>query len=206
MELVVLTAINLLLLLGVWNFFLKKAVLDYHRDKLFDLRTKVRDYFLKKDMLDSKEYIELRKLLNCEIAMTEELSFLSYSVWKRKIEKNPELKNYIQSKISEKFITKDEEIDRFVSEIRGASATICMGYILFSSLALTMISMFAFVVFIIVNLIKHLFKQLSFKRMEKGSMKSAQIAAARLLNLTEERVEETSFLYKNPTSHFFMCH
>ncbi|MFG0589034.1 hypothetical protein ACF8D3_13500 [Acinetobacter sp. YQ_14] len=205
MELVVLTAINFLLLLGVWNFFLKKAVLDYYRDKLFDLRSKVRIFFLKKDMLDSKEYIELRKLINGEIAMTEELSFFSYLVWQKKIDKNPELKAYIQKDMSETYSTTDEEIQKFIVDMRRESIQVCMGYILFSSLALTVISMLAFIVFIFVNIFKHIFKQLSFKRMEKGSMKSAQIAAARLLNLTEERVEEASFLYKNPTNYLLSC-
>lgn len=132
---VILTAFNILLLLFIWQVFLKKTILDTHRDQLFDLRCKLREIFAEKNALNSRSYIETRKLLNAQIALTENLSILQYYLWKRFT--NSEV---LKNKITENqmnFRSENPELQEAVDGIRSDASVVCSSYMILSSLTLT---------------------------------------------------------------------
>lgn len=134
---IIMTAFNLLLLMVVWEFFAKKTILDYHRDKLFDLRREMRVAFLEKDALGSPVYKELRELINAQISLTENLSILQYILWDVNLKHKPELRALIEKENERRFSSDREDISKLVKEYRHKSAEICTSYMVFSSLLMT---------------------------------------------------------------------
>lgn len=134
---VIVFAFNILLLMGVWEFFLKKTILDTNRDRLFDLRSYLRDEFAKKDALDSPAYKETRILLNAQISLTENLSLFEYLLFAKKVEKNNLVKASMEQKNSFTFETNDSELEEIIQKVRQQSSDICMEYMIFSSMTLT---------------------------------------------------------------------
>ncbi|MBN6525313.1 hypothetical protein JZM37_13805 [Acinetobacter pittii] len=132
---VVLTAFNILLLLFVWQVFLKKTILDTHRDQLFDLRCQLRKIFSEHQALDSRAYVETRKLLNAQIALTENLSILQYVLWK-KFTKSEVIKQQLAEQGSSYRIDNDE-LQQAVRKIRSDASYVCSSYMILSSLTLT---------------------------------------------------------------------
>lgn len=134
---VILTAFNILLLLLIWQVFLKKTILDAHRDQLFDLRCKLRQAFADSNALNSKSYMETRKLLNAQIALTENLSILQYFLWKR-FTNSEALKNKIANN-QMNFRAENSELQKLVNDIRSDASIVCSSYMILSSLTLTII-------------------------------------------------------------------
>ena len=132
---VILTAFNVLLLLAVWQFFLKKTILDTHRDQLFDLRCELRRIFAEHNALESTTYVQTRKLLNAQIALTENLSILQYVLWK-KFMHTDEMKDKA-SQHDMNFQTDNEELAAAVRKIRSEASFVCSSYMIMSSLFLT---------------------------------------------------------------------
>jgi hypothetical protein len=133
---IILTAFNFLLLLLVWNFFLKKTILDAHRDELFDLRCQLRNIFATHNALGSRSYAQTRSLINAQIALTENLSILQYVLWK-KFTKNEELKGKIVNNNIDLQDLKNDELIAAVKKIRSDASFVCSSYMILSSLFLT---------------------------------------------------------------------
>lgn len=110
----ILLAFNILVLIFIWDFFYKKSLLDIHRDQLFDLRCNLRENFSRKQALDSKAYRETRELLNAQIALTENLSILQYSLWSDFLRKNHKVKKLLEVQSSEKYIINDLELQTMI--------------------------------------------------------------------------------------------
>jgi len=126
--------INIILLFYVWKFILRPSILDYFRDRLFDLREEVRDFYILKNIpLSDNTYKSLRDLLNNHLRFTEKLSLSNVFYFSAKIDKNIELKNFIKHEIENKFKTDDERLSIFIKKARLTSSRILIYYMIFSS-------------------------------------------------------------------------
>lgn len=80
--------INLALLMFIWNFFWKPYRLNICRDKLFNTRSELRDYFLKNNLgLDSNEYKFVRDYLNVQTHYIQDVSIIKYLFLRKTLEK-----------------------------------------------------------------------------------------------------------------------
>ncbi|MDP2852405.1 MAG: hypothetical protein Q8O23_03255, partial [Gallionella sp.] len=129
--------INVLLLFVVWNFMLRKTLLDHYRDKLFDLREEVRSFFLMNDIpLDSKEYKNLRDLLNAHLRFTERFTFLKFIILEVEIKNNKGLQEYLKIEIDKRFNTENPKLKDFVPQVREKAKVILLNHMVNSSGAL----------------------------------------------------------------------
>ncbi len=107
MNLIIL-GIQLLLILIGWNYFLKPALLDFFRDKLFDEREKLREEFLERENgLENPAYIVARNIINHHIRFLENISMTKVMAFQKELKKQPELMEYLK--------------DRQKYELKGAS-------------------------------------------------------------------------------------
>lgn len=180
---VVLAAFNILLLLLVWECFLKKTILDTNRDRLFDLRSYLRKEFADRAALDSPAYRETRQLLNAQIALTENFSVLQYLLFVEKIEKNASLKAAIEQKNTFTYATSDPVLGNVIKEVRSKSSDICMEYMIFSSLTLT----FTLLVTGIVVAVFIVLKSFIINCKEMFTKAYRQSVYAKIIDITAER-------------------
>jgi hypothetical protein len=78
---VILSVLGLFYLWSQW----KKAALDDCRDKLFDLRRSLRDYFHERGEVGHPLYRELRDMLNSHIRFTEQYTLLTVLIVARNV-------------------------------------------------------------------------------------------------------------------------
>jgi hypothetical protein len=144
MELTIL-GINILLLIAVWKFMLRKTMLDSSRDQLFDLRDELRAVFVKNGWnLNSPSYRNLRDLVNGHLRFTEEMSVSRVSYIAAAIKKDKELLAYQHEKIAKIFDSSDPVQKRFIDDFRKRAVTVAMNYAVYSSGWLLLIAFFVF--------------------------------------------------------------
>ena len=144
MELAVL-GINILLLMAVWRFMLRKTMLDSSRDILFDLRDELRITFVRNGWnLNSPSYKHLRDLVNGHLRFTEEMSVSRVAYINAAIKKDKELLVYQHEKIVKIFASSDPAQKRFIDEFRKRAVTVSMNYAVYSSGWLLLISLCVF--------------------------------------------------------------
>lgn len=130
----VLLGVNILLVLVIWRFMVKRTVLDHTRDKLFDLRDEVRETFIAREWdLGSPAYKKLRDLLNGHLRFTED-----YSIWKvaylsAAIEKNPHLEAEMQAKFEKTFTSNIPDQLEYMHAVRKRSRMAVMEFTVFGS-------------------------------------------------------------------------
>ncbi len=192
---VVVLAFNILLLMVVWEFFLKKTILDLNRDRLFDLRSYLRSEFAKRDALSSPAYREVRQLLNAQIALTEKLSIFEYFLFANKVEKNRIVKEAIEQKTSFTYATSDPELREIIRRVRMQSSDICMEYMIFSSMFLTFIviimGFFVAVYMVLKNFIINC-KEMFTKAYRRSVYSQILDITASRFNLKQEVIEDAS--------------
>ncbi len=198
---VVLAAFNILLLMLIWECFLKKTLLDTHRDRLFDLRCELREKFAQKKALDTEAYKQTRELINAQIALTENLSILQYVLWSEAIKEKDEIKLYIEKKNHYRFAIDDEELSKVIEQTRIKASHICIDYMIFSSLWMTVtILVLGFIVaacLIVKNLVSNCRKMFS-QAFRKDVFHQIITTTTSKLNLSQDVVEDASmFLIKN---------
>lgn len=133
MELITL-GIGGLLLLAIWHFALKKAILDDHRDQLFDLRDELRGVFLEKGWaMDSRLYRHLRDLINGYLRFTERYSFAEFNWIESELKSDPVLRAAMKEKFDEKFLTQDNDQQVYVRDLRARAVKVMMNYMIVSS-------------------------------------------------------------------------
>lgn len=126
--------INIILLISVWHFMLKKTILDYYRDQLFDLRDEVRGYYIKNGIsLDSPSYRNLRDLLNAQLRFTERITFIKFIFLEVEVNNNKGLQKYLKDVFDLKFKTDDAELNAFITQVRGRSKLILLNHMVNSS-------------------------------------------------------------------------
>lgn len=175
---ILITGLNCIAIIVIWQFFLKKTILDHHRDRLFDLRHKVREHFIDKKSLEHPAYKEIRSLINNQIHMMESITLTKYMYWSRALSRNAVLKGQIDADISERFRCQDAELSQFLNAARKESSEICVSYMVCSSFWLLMASSISALVIttkmIIRDLTRHTLKSASkeashFKRINRQS-------------------------------------
>ena len=133
----VLIGVNVLLLIALWKFMLKKSILDTHRDSLFDLRDELRAVFVSRGWsLDEPIYRRLRDLINGYLRFTESYSFGEFLYLENEVKKNDKLTTEVKARIDAKFTSTTREQQEFVSEFRRKAVRVMMDYMIMSSGAL----------------------------------------------------------------------
>lgn len=126
--------VNIILLMLVWRFMVKKTILDHTRDKLFDLRDEVRATFVANNWdLSSPVYRRLRDLLNGHLRFTED-----YSIWKlaylnAAIDKQKNLQAELHEQFEKNFNTSIPGQLDFVKSIRARSMMSIMEFSVYGS-------------------------------------------------------------------------
>jgi len=148
MELTVL-GVNILLLMAVWKFMLRKTILDHSRDKLFDLRADVRTTFIRNGWdLNSSAYMKLRDLINGHLRFTEEMGLSRTIYFTARVRENKELQAFMHERIQRVFATNDAAQRAYIEKIRRNALTVSLEYSIYSSgyfliLAMVMAPFFA---------------------------------------------------------------
>lgn len=141
--------INILLLIAIWNFMLKKTLLDHYRDQLFDLREEARTFFLQNDIpLDSTAYKNLRDLLNAHLRFTELFTFFKFIYLEIEIKSNKGLQEYLKDGIEKQFATKNPTLEDFTHHVREKAKIILLNHMINSSGIIWLLA-FAFSPFVI---------------------------------------------------------
>lgn len=144
MELTIL-GINIMLLMAIWKFMLRKTMLDSSRDKLFDLRDELRSAFIKNGWdLNSPSYKHLRDLVNGYLRFTEEMSVSRVAYINATIKKDKELLTYQHDRIVKIFASSNPAQKRFIDDFRKRAVAVSMNYAVFSSGWLLLISLCVF--------------------------------------------------------------
>ena len=125
--------IGVLALIVAWKYVWLPTILDYTRDKLFDLRDGfLREAFLQEKFpLDHPIYKSLRNLLNGHLKHTESLSiweFLAFYYSAKNLRKD------LLVGVNEIFKTDDRRLNEIISRVRFQSAKIMAEYMLLTSM------------------------------------------------------------------------
>lgn len=113
---------------------LRKTVLDHHRDKLFDLRDRLRATYVERGWdLDSPMYRKLRNLTNGYLRFTEEFAFVPFTLLEREVKERPAILQSLKQHLEREFSTKDAELLAFVQEYRAEARFVMIGYMICSS-------------------------------------------------------------------------
>ncbi|MDD2914066.1 MAG: hypothetical protein PHP70_01975 [Gallionella sp.] len=126
--------INVLLLIVIWNYMLKKTLLDHYRDQLFDLREEAREFFLKNNIpLDSNIYKRLRDLLNGHLRFTERFTFIRFIILEVEIKNNKELHEHLKKEMEDRFSTDNQILNDFVVQTRKKATIAILNHMVNSS-------------------------------------------------------------------------
>lgn len=126
--------INIILMILMWNFMIKRTILDYYRDQLFDLRSEVRSFFLDNDIpLESAPYKNLRDLINSHLRFTERITFARFIVLETEVKNNKDLQEYLKAEIENRFRTTNPELREFTAKVREKSKVILLNHMVHSS-------------------------------------------------------------------------
>lgn len=76
-----------LLIMLIWKLMLRKTLLDFRRDNLFDMRDALRETFVKNGWpLDGPEYRRLRDQINTYLLHMEKYAFWEFGTLERKMQ------------------------------------------------------------------------------------------------------------------------
>jgi len=136
-----LLGVNVLLLMAAWRLMLRKTILDHHRDKLFDLRDRLRETFVQNGWdLDSPMYKKLRNLTNGYLRFTEEFALLPFVALENDLKENRTLQRALKNSFDKEFSAKDEKLRAFIAQYRLDAREIMIGYMICSSAPLLLLA------------------------------------------------------------------
>ena len=145
----VLFGINIILLYFVWTYALKPSILDHYRDRLFDLRNEVREYYISNNIsLLDNTYKSLRDSINSHLRFTEKKSLIKILKFIYELEKDPGTHKYFDQEIDKYFYTKNSRLQDFVKQSRDKSAQILFSYMIFSSPTMLILFLLSAIYFI----------------------------------------------------------
>lgn len=167
-----------------WHFVLRPSLLDDTRDRLFDLRESVRDFFASRDQLSHPAYVDLRNLINAHLRYTEEITFVGFL-----------FKMHCYAKYKEEFAKEyqsffacaggNQEIIKFIGKVRVESSNIMLAYMIKTSLIAWAFILVGFL-FLLLQSVKKNFHHLSdmFVKSNGGSMSFAKYAVIAFMAIT----------------------
>lgn len=152
-----LMGINMLILMAVWHFMVKKTLLDTTRDKLFELRDEVRRVHLERGWsIGDEVYGNLREMINAYLRYTE-----TYSVWNLVAVRtelsqpsNASLRDHLAAHFDAKFKTSSPEQQKYIRGVRDRAGTALMEYSVYSSGLLLLVAVMATPYFIVSTVLK----------------------------------------------------
>lgn len=126
--------VNVLLMISVWKFMIRKTILDNSRDKLFDLRDELRNTFIERGWgLGSPMYKKLRDLLNGHLRFTENYSVAKIVFMETAVKSNKHLEAELHMRFEKKFVTGNVDMDKYIKSIRSRSLVAVMDFAVYSS-------------------------------------------------------------------------
>lgn len=146
--------VNILLLIAIWKFMVRKTILDSSRDQLFDLRDEVRATFVANGWdMDSKIYRNLRNLLNGHLRFTEEFSIWKIVFFNNSVRHQSNLTDQMRSQFEKVFAVDDPKQREFVLSIRRRSMSAVMKFAMFGSGFLLFLTVISAPIMVIVELV-----------------------------------------------------
>ncbi len=159
---VVLFFIGVSFVILFWIQIWKRSLMEREIDKLFNLRDEVRTYCINNNIpLDNSAYVNIRYLLNTHIKFVDEVTLFRIIFFNRKINKKPELYAHAEKKIDQLFKSDNEELTKFIKEIREKAVFSIIEYLILSSFPIFFILIGYVVITIVKELLSHSFKATS---------------------------------------------
>lgn len=144
MELIM-SGIGIMLLMLFWNYVWKPAMLDAHRDALFDLRHDLRTKFIENNWdLNSAVYKRLRDLLNGYLRYTENFSYSEFNYIENAVRRNEDLQKALKSRFENQLNEANRDQKIYMQALRSDARGIMMNYMILSSAPLALLTLFLF--------------------------------------------------------------
>lgn len=137
----VLFGLGIVGIIATWHFIWLPTHLDATRDRLFDLREKIRDEFSEKWDLSDPVYAALRDLLNSHLRYTEKSDIFVAIMVLSWLSKNPEQHRLFSVSINKRFETTDSVKEALVREARQDASIIMLSYMVGSSVTALLLSL-----------------------------------------------------------------
>jgi hypothetical protein len=124
---------------GIWQ----KALTEYTKNYLFDLRDDLRVWFLERGHgLDHPSYLATREMLNASLWHVSRASYLQYLIFRLTVKKYPiRIKEQPQI-LKERFFSPDPEINKYIESVRRRAAFAFGSYISLKSFTVLLLSAF----------------------------------------------------------------
>lgn len=130
---VFLFGISLLTLMGAFKRY-RATMLDEYRDRLFDLRGKLRDYYCERGLdMASPHYAAMREMVNAHIRYLEETRLTSLAYFAQRLAKLGVDVPRMVARIDKSFATGDAATDAFSASIRLAAVRVTQEYMVRTS-------------------------------------------------------------------------
>lgn len=160
----VLLGFNILIIMALWHFVVKKTLLDHTRDKLFDLRDELRDVYVQRGWgLDAVSYGKLRAMINAYLRFTE-----NYSVWQMvairtelSSAERAGLREYLTAQIDANFGAESLVQQKFIADVRRRASNALTDYSVYNSGFLLLVSAAITPVFLVTTFIDQFRKGMS---------------------------------------------
>lgn len=134
-----------MLLMLFWNYVWKPAMLDAHRDALFDLRHDLRTKFIENDWdLNSAVYKRLRDLLNGYLRYTENFAYSEFNYIENAVRRNEDLQKALKSRFENQLNEANRDQKIYMQALRSDARGIMMNYMILSSAPLALLTLFLF--------------------------------------------------------------
>lgn len=173
----------------------KKTFIDDTRDKLFNLRAKVRSYFISNNIpLNNKVYKNLRDLINRQIRFLEDFSFFSFFIRYKYLRKNTHISDGLLEYIDNLFTSNNKKLNKFSSEVRNEAVSIVFWYCIKTSFFLLTIFSILILFFVPIYTFGRFIKNFKLKFISKNEIKSN--VSERIIKNNGEYIEEISY-YSN---------
>jgi len=186
---VIVFAVAILWLMLIWIKMWQNTFLDNSRDKLFDLRQEVRQYFVSKGIpLDNPVYVNLRMLINKQIRYLEDLTI--FDVVSFANIHNKRLINYLERRVNKLFDSDDQELNDFTKKIRQESVNVLLTHMFQTSLLLISLTLMVATIIFIGNIFKSL--SISLKAFRGAFFKVADSFTNKMLK-RPSMIEEAAF-------------
>lgn len=136
--------LNILIIMAIWHFAVKKTLLDHTRDKLFDLRDELRRVYVEREWaLDTELYGNLRSMINAYLRYTE-----NYSVWQVvavRVELSKQekavLRDHLIARINANFRTGNLEQGEYIADVRRRAGSALTDFAVYNSGLLLLLTM-----------------------------------------------------------------
>lgn len=181
-------AVAALMLFFSWRVALRPSLQGLFKDRLFDVRDRVRAKFAEKNQLDSPAYQTLRDIFNRYIRFVETASFSGTFGFSALLSKQPELAAEVTREIDRKFSFEDKELTKCAAEARRDACRIIQSYVFHSSFYSIAMIYFVFLPIAVVMAVSALLKKYAKTHVQAFSLMLARRAEVFRILLHEVRL------------------